>query len=171
MRDSRSDRFTLYLNEFFLWHDICFESLRVTDQQQADGESRNVGTMLYAGTIARPSYRGTLHIGKKKEAVFAKKGSSQNAQALLPWWPTSHAGVFSRTHAFALSMVALQSLMTSEVAAVEIPLPEAETPNFMLSNGMEVVVIPDHRAPIVTQMVWSADEPPGKSGIAHSWSI
>ena len=36
---------------------------------------------------------------------------------------------------------------------------------------MEVVVIPDHRAPIVTHMVWykvgSADEPPGKSGIAH----
>lgn len=43
--------------------------------------------------------------------------------------------------------------------------------NFKLSNGMEVVVIPDHRAPVVTHMVWykigSADEPPGKSGIAH----
>ncbi|MDH6229878.1 zinc protease [Mesorhizobium soli] len=43
--------------------------------------------------------------------------------------------------------------------------------DFTLGNGMEVVVIPDHRAPIVTQMVWykigSADEPPGKSGIAH----
>ncbi len=43
--------------------------------------------------------------------------------------------------------------------------------NFLLGNGMEVVVIPDHRAPIVTHMVWykvgSADEPPGKSGIAH----
>ncbi|WP_315920529.1 pitrilysin family protein [Mesorhizobium sp. SP-1A] len=43
--------------------------------------------------------------------------------------------------------------------------------DFKLGNGMEVVVIPDHRAPIVTHMVWykagSADEPPGKSGIAH----
>ncbi|MER8992261.1 insulinase family protein [Mesorhizobium sp. M0074] len=43
--------------------------------------------------------------------------------------------------------------------------------DFLLDNGMEVVVIPDHRAPIVTHMVWykigSADEPPGKSGIAH----
>jgi len=43
--------------------------------------------------------------------------------------------------------------------------------DFRLANGMEVVVIPDHRAPIVTHMVWykvgSADEPPGKSGIAH----
>jgi zinc protease len=40
-----------------------------------------------------------------------------------------------------------------------------------LSNGLEVVVIPDRRAPVVTHIVWykvgSADEPPGKSGIAH----
>lgn len=40
-----------------------------------------------------------------------------------------------------------------------------------LDNGMEVVVIPDHRAPVVTHMVWyrngSADDPPCKSGIAH----
>ncbi len=43
--------------------------------------------------------------------------------------------------------------------------------DFRLDNGMEVVVIPDHRAPVVTHMVWyrngSADDPPGKSGIAH----
>jgi zinc protease len=42
---------------------------------------------------------------------------------------------------------------------------------FRLANGMEVVVIPDHRAPIVMHMVWykvgAADEPLGKSGIAH----
>jgi zinc protease len=43
--------------------------------------------------------------------------------------------------------------------------------SFTLSNGMQVVVIPDHRTPVVTHMVWyrngSADDPPGKSGIAH----
>ena len=42
---------------------------------------------------------------------------------------------------------------------------------FKLANGLDVVVIPDHRAPVVTQMVWykvgAADEPPGSSGIAH----
>ncbi|MBK1869464.1 M16 family metallopeptidase [Aestuariivirga sp. YIM B02566] len=47
--------------------------------------------------------------------------------------------------------------------------PLAET--FTLNNGMQVVVIPDHRAPVVTHMVWyrvgSADEPQGKAGIAH----
>jgi zinc protease len=43
--------------------------------------------------------------------------------------------------------------------------------DFTLDNGMEVVVIEDHRAPVVVHMVWyrvgAADEPPGKSGIAH----
>ncbi len=48
---------------------------------------------------------------------------------------------------------------------------QAQVENFQLANGMDVVVIPDRRAPVVTHMVWykvgSADEPPGKSGIAH----
>jgi zinc protease len=43
--------------------------------------------------------------------------------------------------------------------------------HFVLENGLEVVVIPDHRAPVITHMVWyrvgSADETPGKSGLAH----
>lgn len=43
--------------------------------------------------------------------------------------------------------------------------------SFTLKNGMQVVVISNHRAPIVRHMVWykvgSADEPRGKSGIAH----
>lgn len=43
--------------------------------------------------------------------------------------------------------------------------------SFVLDNGLQVVVIPDRRAPVVTHMLWykvgSADEAPGKSGIAH----
>src|SRR5579862_1914912 len=43
--------------------------------------------------------------------------------------------------------------------------------DFKLDNGLEVVVIPDHRAPVVTHMIWykvgGADETPGKSGLAH----
>lgn len=42
---------------------------------------------------------------------------------------------------------------------------------FALQNGMQVLVIPDHRAPVVTQMLWfrvgGVDDPPGISGIAH----
>jgi zinc protease len=48
---------------------------------------------------------------------------------------------------------------------------EPKVSDFRLDNGMEVVVIEDHRAPVVTHMVWyrvgSADEPWGHSGIAH----
>lgn len=43
--------------------------------------------------------------------------------------------------------------------------------DFILANGLELVVIPDHRAPVVTHMIWykvgAADETPGKSGLAH----
>lgn len=42
---------------------------------------------------------------------------------------------------------------------------------FTLPNGLEVVVIENHRLPVVTQMVWykvgSADDPQGQSGVAH----
>jgi zinc protease len=52
-----------------------------------------------------------------------------------------------------------------------LPLSAAEVTSFRLDNGMEVVVLEDHRAPVAVNMVWyrigSADEPPGKSGIAH----
>ncbi|MEM9632813.1 MAG: pitrilysin family protein [Pseudomonadota bacterium] len=43
--------------------------------------------------------------------------------------------------------------------------------SFMLENGLQVVVIPDRRAPVVTHMIWykvgAADEPEGQSGVAH----
>ncbi|KIL97082.1 Zinc Protease [Paramagnetospirillum magnetotacticum MS-1] len=42
---------------------------------------------------------------------------------------------------------------------------------FTLSNGMQVVVISNHRVPIVNHMVWykvgAGDEEPGRSGLAH----
>ncbi|HEX4408704.1 MAG TPA: pitrilysin family protein [Xanthobacteraceae bacterium] len=46
-----------------------------------------------------------------------------------------------------------------------------EISHFTLTNGLEVVVVPDHRAPVVTHMIWykvgAADETLGKSGLAH----
>lgn len=48
---------------------------------------------------------------------------------------------------------------------------EDQVTTFQLENGMDVVVIEDHRAPAVVHMVWyragSADEQPGVSGVAH----
>lgn len=58
------------------------------------------------------------------------------------------------------------------VAALALPAKANElVTDFMLDNGMQVVVVEDHRAPVVMHMVWykagSADEQPGVSGIAH----
>ena len=56
------------------------------------------------------------------------------------------------------------ALLTTSVAADTVT-------SFQLENGLDVVVIEDHRAPVVTHMVWyrvgSADELAGRSGIAH----
>ena len=65
-----------------------------------------------------------------------------------------------RQLAVALSLVAIPAALQAQ-----------EVTTFTLENGMDVVVIEDHRAPAVTHMVWyrtgSADEPPGASGVAH----
>ncbi len=50
-------------------------------------------------------------------------------------------------------------------------VPPMELVESVLGNGLQVVVLPSQRAPIVTQMLWykvgSADEDPGQSGLAH----
>jgi len=57
------------------------------------------------------------------------------------------------------------------LACFALPATAETVTDFTRDNGMEVVVIEDHRAPVVVQMVWyrvgAADEPAGKSGIAH----
>lgn len=48
---------------------------------------------------------------------------------------------------------------------------EQRIETFHLKNGMEVVVIPNHRVPAVNHMIWyrigASDDPQGKSGLAH----
>ena len=74
--------------------------------------------------------------------------------------------------AFARSVLPLVLIWVMGAAAGAAPKTFADQAStFWLDNGLQVVVIPDHRAPIVTHMVWykvgAADEMPGKSGIAH----
>jgi zinc protease len=78
------------------------------------------------------------------------------------------------SHRFAVSaFAALASLLAfaSGGALAQTTVTAAPPASFTLSNGLQVVVIPDHRTPVVTQMIWykvgSADETPGKSGLAH----
>lgn len=60
---------------------------------------------------------------------------------------------------------------TAFCIAIALPAGAQGVTDFTLDNGLQVVVIEDHRAPAVVNMVWykvgAADEPPGKSGIAH----
>jgi zinc protease len=72
-------------------------------------------------------------------------------------------------HVPKLPIVALALAVTLAGAARATAAPTVT--DFTLANGLEVVVIPDHRAPVVTHMIWykvgAADETPGKSGLAH----
>ncbi len=66
-------------------------------------------------------------------------------------------------------VLALAGLAAATATAHAVARPDVT--DFTLPNGLEVVVIPDHRAPVVTHMIWykvgAADETPGKSGLAH----
>ena len=72
--------------------------------------------------------------------------------------------------ASALALLVGPSLALQRASAQTTVTSERPT-TFTLPNGLQVVVIPDRRTPVVTQMIWykvgSADETPGKSGLAH----
>ncbi|RKF16186.1 insulinase family protein [Roseovarius spongiae] len=64
-------------------------------------------------------------------------------------------------------LAALVALLCLPLAASA----DDQVTSFTLDNGMQALVIEDHRAPVVVHMVWyragSADEEPGSSGVAH----
>lgn len=78
---------------------------------------------------------------------------------------------------FMIALLCVPSAYAQDANAPPAPPKKIEAPKVFnaftatLENGMEVVVIPNHRAPVVTHMVWykagAADELPGKSGAAH----
>ncbi|HTP81352.1 MAG TPA: pitrilysin family protein [Alphaproteobacteria bacterium] len=72
---------------------------------------------------------------------------------LRRWWPG----------------IVVAAVMTFAALGAQAQVFNPET--MTLPNGLLVVAIPNHRSPIVTQMVWykigAGDEVPGKSGIAH----
>lgn len=72
--------------------------------------------------------------------------------------------IFATALATATATIAAQRPASNETLGPAIS-------NYTLKNGLEVVVIPDHRTPVVTHMIWyrvgSADEDAGRSGLAH----
>jgi zinc protease len=73
-----------------------------------------------------------------------------------------------RIFATSLAATAVPSLLPQRASGA---VPIERVARQVLANGLELVVIPDHRVPVVTHMVWyrvgSADEEPGRSGLAH----
>jgi zinc protease len=70
-------------------------------------------------------------------------------------------------HSKILLCGAIFALLLTGSAQAQVFNPETTT----LKNGMQIVVLPNHRAPVVTQMIWvkagAMDDPWGRSGIAH----
>ncbi|MGI9399825.1 MAG: M16 family metallopeptidase [Rhizobiaceae bacterium] len=68
-------------------------------------------------------------------------------------------------------LMGISAVIAAGTAKASDTMKFVEPSSFVLDNGLEIVVIPDHRAPVVTHMIWykagAADEPWGKSGIAH----
>jgi zinc protease len=73
---------------------------------------------------------------------------------------------FSRIAALSAALIGAALLASAAAQSAE-----SKVADFTLPNGLELVVIPDHRAPVVTHMIWykvgAADETLGKSGLAH----
>jgi zinc protease len=70
---------------------------------------------------------------------------------------------------FALTFVL--AMFTATIDTLKASPAVSSVSEFKLDNGLQVIVVPDHRAPVVTHYVWyrvgSADEPAGVSGVAH----
>jgi zinc protease len=103
-----------------------------------------------------------------RRAVYANRDFIPNA------FVRASRQVMMPSHRVAVSVVAalVSTLAFSAPGAVAQTTVTSDPPaSFTLGNGLKVVVIPDHRTPVVTQMIWykvgSADETPGKSGLAH----
>ena len=76
-----------------------------------------------------------------------------------------------RLRRFALTLAIGLMMFAQTIQTLNASPAVSRVSEFTLSNGLQVIVVPDHRAPVVTHYVWyrvgSADEPPGVSGIAH----
>lgn len=72
---------------------------------------------------------------------------------------------------FRAASILLMGVLVAALFFCPVPAWAMDLKTFTLSNGLQGIVIENHRLPMVTHMVWyrvgSADELPGRSGIAH----
>ncbi len=90
---------------------------------------------------------------------------------LFPLRALRRCATSRRLSAFLAPLLAVSTLMFAQSLAILEARAQERVSAFKLANGLDVVVVPDTRAPVVTHMVWyrvgAADEPRGVSGIAH----
>ena len=80
-------------------------------------------------------------------------------------------GDLSRCRNGLVGTFAFAGLLLGLIPAGPAAAQQFDAESFTLANGLEVAVLPSRRVPAVTAMVWykvgAADDPRGKSGIAH----
>ena len=114
-------------------------------------------------TRGRPFDRNLATTGEKGQRGNANKVDHDRSGKVLhcPCFCRRSGGVAGRKPAGARENPRTQDARAEDQQVSE----------FKLANGLQLIVIPDHRAPVVTHMIYykvgSADESPGKSGIAH----
>jgi zinc protease len=78
---------------------------------------------------------------------------------------------YGTRHPLLLLLALTLAMFTQTIDTLKASPAVSRVSEFKLANGLQVVVVPDHRAPVVTHYVWyrvgAADEPAGVSGIAH----
>lgn len=104
----------------------------------------------------RSTGRAALFVGVLLALLIGAEGVRASSEVPLPASPVSSAALRGGA-----------SSATTSASGEKM----FDAQSFILPNGLEVVVIPNDRAPVVTSMLWiragSADEPWGKSGSAH----
>jgi len=103
----------------------------------------------------------------RKREIYGNRVNASGGSAIALVW----AVLAARLQSTASGLVSLAAALVLAFQVTSATAGGPEIANFTLQNGLEVVVIPDHRTPVVTHMIWykvgSADETPGKSGLAH----
>jgi zinc protease len=111
--------------------------------------------------------------GREPAALHRRFAPAKKGQTAIGGYPGRLSSIHAMTSRLRISVLALlvAAAFTLQPAHAQSTLTSAHPATFTLGNGLQVVVIPDHRTPVVTQMIWykvgSADETPGKSGLAH----
>ena len=121
--------------------------------------------------LNKPPPRVTRPASANAPRPFWKEFSSIGP---IPMRAIGFAALFAVATVFTASPPAFATEPNADAARAAqegVALRRSGLQQFTLANGLQVVVVPNHRVPAVTHMLWvkagAADEPAGKSGLAH----